>query len=287
MEPASAYLRSLQGVLLSVGNRYAHVFEEVVLKLISLLLSLATERKDEDDEAENKTSPGTAAQEMEIEREAILHLISRMMLRKGTWMKSSSLSRYIPTTQSSSSSLPSSDSSSISLLANALTEGEKMSLFDIISPSSSFEDAWDAISSCFDMGDLKLLCSLLGGGGIKCTTKGETLVRLLTHFRGQRSVDGRPASARAASLVCQVLTENYSSTERMVRLAPFVSISLRRFHRLDGIAADMNALRAGQGSSIHTPLAASPALLVAFGKVSYLTFFCRIFSATEYKLIFQ
>ena len=203
----SVYVESMEGVLGLIENSFLSLFEEKAVHTLRMLRQGSTPLSIGDTERS---------------------LISRMVLRKPLWLRSSTLFKYSP-------------SGTMEETIAGIRGLQSVEMLDVIDEIAPFEWVWEAVSGCLTIVDLKLLCRLLGN--LKCTgSKEEILARLRTVFTTQRDISGRSFSHRAGSLFRTVVDQNYGKDEMFVRINPSTLTILRRFYRLANVSPCLRML---------------------------------------------
>ena len=197
------YVRSFEEVLGLVQRSFAHLIEEPALTTLTRL------------RCHDKDSSPTAIGLLERS------LIARMVLRKASWMKASSMIRYSP-------------SSSLEETMKGIHGLQTALMLQVIDLHAPFEWVWEAMASAFTVADLKLLSRLLGH--VRCSGgRDDILAKLHSVFTTQKVISGRLASHRAGELFLHVVEQSYGRDELFVRISPETLTSLRRFYRLANV----------------------------------------------------
>ena len=200
----SVYVKSFDEVLGLVQRSFAHLFEEQALRTLSRLRG-----RYED------ASPSPLIGDVERS------LLARMILRRASWMRSSSLTRYSP-------------SGSLEESIKGIHGLQTALMLQVIDRRSPFEWVWEAITSAFTVADLKLLGRLMGN--IKCSgSKDDVLLKLNSVFTTQKDISGKLASSRAADLFLEVVEQNYGKKELFVSISPETLTTIRRFYRIANV----------------------------------------------------
>jgi len=136
-------------------------------------------------------------------------LLSRLSLRKAKWMKSSSVSHYVPYHRTS-------DADNEVQLLQAINTLQKHSFLEILTSQTSFETAFEAVQSCFLSDDLTRLYKRLTTNknttaNNKTMSKDELLNAIHQAVRTQRTLFGHSLSHKFAPAVLEVVKEASSA----------------------------------------------------------------------------
>lgn len=158
-----------------------------------------------------------------------LCLISRLILRKYTWIRSDSVLKYIPNTSPKD-------------ILSYLDELKSLNLVDIITDNTllSFEDVFDAMKSSFNNSELKEICKTVKL--IKVTTKEEMINGLLKIFKIQKTLFGTSSTSFRAKLPKMMNNILKSKNCYLLRMSPILLNSIRRSQRILTISTDNNSL---------------------------------------------
>jgi hypothetical protein len=158
-----------------------------------------------------------------------LCLISRLILRKYTWIRSDTILKYIPNTSSQDILL-------------YLDELKSLNLVDIITDNTilSFEEVFDAMKSSFNNAELKELCKTVKL--IKVSTKEDMINGLIKIFKIQKTLFGTTSTSFRAKLPKMMNNILKNKNCFLLRLSPRLLNAIRRSQRILTISTDNNSL---------------------------------------------
>eukprot|EP01038_Epipyxis_sp_PR26KG_P008466 gene8466-11448_t len=184
---------------------------------------------------------------------SLLLIVSRLVLRRGPWFRSSSFLNY---------DFPIPASEVIELLIN-----DESNIIEILNNDSPFHAVWDGASCCLTMEQIILLSKRMGYKP-HSNRKHDFLSEFEDFMKKQKTLSGKPLT----SVFPKVLTAFLKSVDdgnasHIIRLNPSVCLLLRRSIRLAQITCSTSSFRE-HGSGLEPPVYNAP-LLVTFNKIRF------------------
>ena len=170
-----------------------------------------------------------------------LTLISRMILRKHEWLKSSSFSEYLISYPSSERNLSCAEvADSNCILSNALRFLLTKEFIDVIDPCAtnlrgsilSFEALWSAVEDSFSTPEIVELHRTVANGKCQLSRKSDILNAIRKIIATQKNVLGLSLRDDFHKLVIRALKRASNAPSIIVRVKPSLTTLLRRVQRL-------------------------------------------------------
>lgn len=188
-------------------------------------------------------------------------LISRMIFRKGPWIRTDKLLHCVPIPVEG-------DYIADDVIEEALSSLASSDLIEYLGIQSSVEEGIAAMSCSLSVSELKVLYKKTSRVASSIKSRDEMLDQIVQVIKTSRDVFGNPLNWYR--LLQESLQSRLTYKTRIVRVKPDVLHLIRRMERLSQIhTTDLLSSHPSQSLSVHSPLSFKAALLVTFNKILF------------------
>jgi len=161
-------------------------------------------------------------------------ILSRMILRKGSWMKSVSFLDFLKFIGNFNNA-----ASRVDLALKLLREKNIVDIFDpckkfIDFLDMPFDEAWNIAESCFSVSDISVLHQIVSNCKSKVSGKANMLASIKMKISGQSNVFGKSLKERFPYFLIETC-KKIDSVQLIARIKPNIAQLLRRVQRLNQV----------------------------------------------------